>query len=82
MGLRETPRRLIRKCYRYSSLERFEDVFEMALQFIQKTEAFQTNDNVGIVWATPQLVDALVLQTLAYSKVRLIVSGSKASGES
>ena len=37
----ETPRRLIRKRCRYSSLGKFEDIFDTALYLLQKTLAFQ-----------------------------------------
>ena len=35
MGLGETPRRLIRKRYRYSSREKIEDAFDTALGLMQ-----------------------------------------------
>ena len=61
VGLGETPRRLIRKCCRYSSLEKLEDAVDTASHFMpRKYKLFRTNDKVGKLWATQQLVAALV----------------------
>ena len=39
VGLSETPRSLIRRHYRYSSLEKFEEAFDIALHFMKKKQA-------------------------------------------
>ena len=41
MGLGETPRRLSRKRCRCSSLKKYEDAFDTALQSMRKTKAFK-----------------------------------------
>ena len=41
IGVGKTPRRLIRKRCRYSSLEKFEDTFDTELDLMQKTQAFR-----------------------------------------
>ena len=60
VGLGETPRCLIRKRCRYSSVEKFEDAFDTALDLLQKTQVFQ--DMCDEVQATLQLVEALVFR--------------------
>ena len=67
VGLGETPHRLIRKRCRYSSIENYEDVFDTALDLIQKTKALQDK------WQSEQsagLVGALVFLGIAWYKAR------------
>ena len=55
MGLGETPHRLIRKRSRYSSLEKFEDAFDTALDFMQRPKRSRINDKVGKVRVNPAI---------------------------
>ena len=57
VGLGETPRRLILQRCRYSSVDKFEDTFDTALDLMQKPKRSATN---GKVRATQKLVNALI----------------------
>ena len=64
MGLGKTLRHLSRKCCRYSSLEKFEDAFDIAFTlYAKKRKRSRTNAKLSKVWATQQLVVALVFET-------------------
>ena len=57
LGVVKTPRRLIRKRCRYSSLEKFEDAFDITLHFMQKYSSLP--GKMAKVWATQYSVGAL-----------------------
>ena len=61
VGLGETSRRLIRKRRQYSSLDKFDDAFNTALDLMQKTKRSTTNGKEGKLQETQQSTDALVV---------------------